>query len=293
MRTILVATVVALSPIPLGSGAASYVAGAAVPDCTPAALQTMLVFNAPGNPYADLSLNTMTPHSCALSGRPMIRLFGATGRRLAFTETPYHWTPALATPRRPIVMTASEPWAIVEMAWCGFSRAPRRMEVDFPGWRRPLSVRASSFAPSMFRPPACRRGSGRQIAVDAVRKLSPRGISGRVPGLRVTPATDLHNGETVTVQVRGLDISAKFFLSECATAADANQGGCGEQLAAQPFGLTDVTGSGRYTFVVSARAGTKAYDVADTTPCRRGCVLVATGGLGSSFATAPLSFSLP
>lgn len=129
--------------------------------------------------------------------------------------------------------------------------------------------------------------------MDVVRKLGPRGVTGRTPVLQVTPATDLHNGETVTVRVRGFDIGAKFFLSECATAADANQGGCGEQLAAQPFGVTDVTGSGRTTYVVSTRAGTRAYDKTTTVPCRSGCVLVATGGLSSSFASAPVSFAAP
>lgn len=293
MRAVLVGAAMALSPLPLSASVASSGAGAATPDCTPADLQTMLVFNGPGNPLAELSVTTAASHSCALSGRPTIHLFRAARGPLAFAETPYRWTPVLANPRRPVVLTPSEPWAIVEMAWCGFPRAPRRMEIDFPGWRRPLSVGASSFAPSMFRPPACRRGPGSRIAVDVVRKFGPRGISGRTPVLQVTPATNLHNGQTVTVRVRGFDIGAKFFLSECARSADANQGGCGEQLAAQPFGITDVTGAGRITFVLSSRAGTKAYDVTDFLPCHRGCVLVATGGLGSVFATAPLSFAVP
>lgn len=271
----------------------AYVAGATTPVCAPAALQTMLDFNAPGNPYADLAVNTTTPQTCVLSGHPTIHLFSAARRPLAFTETPYRWTPALATPRRPILLTPSQPWAVVEMAWCGFPRAPSRMTIDFPGWRRPLSVGAATFTPSAFRPPACHGGSTNRIALDVVRKLGPRGITGRKPVLNVTPATDLHSGETVTVRVRGLDISAKFFLSECATAADANEGGCGEQLAAQPFGLTDVTGSGRYTFIVSDRAGTKPYGGSDTVACRRGCVLVATGGLDSSFASASLRFVAP
>ncbi len=291
--TVLVAVIAVLSPIPISSGVSSYVAGATTPVCSPAALQTMVVFNAPGNPYADLSLSTNAPHSCVLSGRPTIHLFSATRHPLAFAESPYRWTPELATPRGPVVMTPNNPWAIVEMKWCGFAQVPRRMEIDFPGWRRSLSVGASTFTPSVFRPPACRRGSESQIAVDVVRKLGPRGITGRTPLVYVAPATNLHNGETVTVRVRGFDIGAKFFLSECATAADANEGGCGEQLAAQTFGLTDVTGSGRYTFVVSDRAATKANDVTDIVACRNGCVLVATGGLNSSFATASLKFVVP
>lgn len=291
VRVGLAAAAVALASLVAPSRPSAAASVAAVPACSPTALQTMLVFNNPGNPDADLTFSSSWPRSCSLSGRPTIHLFTSSGHRLGFAETPYHWTPPLPTPTKPVVVTPNQPWAIVEMAWCGFSRAPRRMTFAYRGWRHPVTIGASTFAPSSFRPPACANHAGSRIALDVTRKLGPGGITGRVPTLTVSPASNLHSGETVTVRVRGFDISAKFFLSECATAADANRGGCGTQLAAQPFGLTDVTGSGRYTFVVSNRAGTRTYDVADMAPCQRSCVLVATGGFPSSFASAPLRFA--
>ena len=164
------------------------------------------------------------------------------------------------------------------------------MAFSFRGWRHARSVGVSTFAPSFFHPPACANGSAHRIALDVTRKLGPRGITGRVPVVHVTPTSGLHSGETVVVTVRGFDIGAKYFLSECATAGDASDGGCGEELAAETFGVTDVTGSGRITFVVSSRARTRPSHPSDTVACRQACVLVATGGLSSSFATAPLHF---
>ena len=264
-----------------------------LPTCSPTAIQTMVVFNGPGNPYGNLTLSSSLRRLCSLSGRPTIHLFTSSGKRLAFVETPYHWTPSLPTPSGPIVITPSQPWAIVEMDWCGFPQAPRRMTIAHPGWRRPVVIPASTFAPSFFRPPSCAGDSTNRLALDVTRKLGPGGITGRVPTVTISPAINLHDRETVVVSVRGFDIGGKIFLSECATAADANMGGCGEQLAAQPFGLTGVTGSGRYTFTVSNRAGARPYDSADMAACHHSCVLVATGGLGSTFASAPLRFRSP
>src|ERR1700692_320795 len=53
--------------------------------------------------------------------------------------------------------------------------------------------------------------------------------------IEVTPHVGLLDGETVEVSVRGFIPGGKVWLSECATAADVNAYGCGEQLAAQPF----------------------------------------------------------
>ena len=289
------ATVVILLLTPLAAplGATERASAAAVPICAPTQLQTMVVFNGPGNPDGDITISSNSSHACALSGRPTIHLFTSSERPLAFTETPYRWTPSLPIPSGPIVISPNRPWAIVEMRWCGFSPAPRRMTFSFRGWRHALTVGAPTFASSFFRPPSCANGSANRIALDVTRKLGPRGITGRVPVVHVTPASNLHSGETVIVTVRGFDIGGKFFMSECATAADANEGGCGAELAAEPFGVTDVTGSGRITFVLSSRAGVRPYDPSDTVACRQSCVLVATGGLNSSFAMAPLRFVRP
>ena len=288
-----VMAITVLVPLATSPGVTQRAGGATIPICAPAQLQTMVVFNGPGNPDGDITISSNSPRACALSGRPTIRLFTSSRRPLAFTETPYRWSPSLPIPSGPIVMSPNQPWAIVEMRWCGFSPAPRRMALSFRGWQHAQSVGASSFASSFFRPPSCANGSANRIALDVTRKLGPRGIAGRVPVVHVTPASNLHSGETVLVTVRGFDIGAKFFMSECATTADANEDGCGEELAAEPFGVTDVTGSGRITFVVSNRAGTRPYDPSDTVACRQTCVLVATGGLGSSFAMAPLRFVNP
>lgn len=292
IRIGLTIAVMAFAPI-VGSTRSTSASASVLPTCSSTAIQTMVVFNGPGNPYGDLTLSSSSRRSCSLSGRPTIHLFTSSGERLAFVETPYRWTPSLPTPSGPIVITPSQPWAIVEMDWCGFSQAPRRMTIAYPGWHRPVVIPASTFASSFFRPPSCAGDSTNRLALDVTRKLGPRGITGRVPTVTISPAINLDDRETVVVSVRGFDIGGKLFLSECATAADANMGGCGEQLAAQPFGLTDVTGSGHYTFMVSNRAGTRPYDRADMASCRLSCVLVATGGLGSSFASAPLRFTSP
>lgn len=111
------------------------------------------------------------------------------------------------------------------------------------------------------------------------------------PTIHVTPSTSLRDGEQVLVQVRGADSGGKFFVSECASAADANVNGCGDQLAAQPFGVTDSSGAGSITFRVRARAATKPYNTAAFQTCTDQCVLMATGGFGGKFVYAPLKFS--
>jgi len=110
------------------------------------------------------------------------------------------------------------------------------------------------------------------------------------PKVTVTPAKILIDGETVRVDVSGF--WGKVWLSECATLADASSGGCGAQLAAQPFLITDDTWTGHASFVVRAAAsGTQLG--AQLRACVGRCVLVATLGYGAPFATAPLVFGIP
>jgi neocarzinostatin family protein len=108
----------------------------------------------------------------------------------------------------------------------------------------------------------------------------------------VTPATGLHNGQTVQVTVSGFP-PGKAHLSECASASDANPLGCGVQLAAQSF-VEIENGGGTEPFTVTDRAPIAPL-TSETVICTTGCVLVATAGESSSgpggIATAPIAFA--
>jgi len=110
------------------------------------------------------------------------------------------------------------------------------------------------------------------------------------PKVVVSPNTGLADGSTVRVTVSGFGIGEKVFLSECASAVDANDLGCGPQLAAQPFVLTGKDRSGSADFVVSERAASIPNTPTLSTFCTEFCVLVATQGDGFAWAVAPLAF---
>ncbi|TAN25138.1 MAG: hypothetical protein EPN30_05260 [Actinomycetota bacterium] len=111
------------------------------------------------------------------------------------------------------------------------------------------------------------------------------------PKVTVTPSRDLENGQKVTVSVTGFDSGGKFFISECASASDANSAGCGPELAAQPFGVINNTkGIGSYPFSVSTTAAAKPEGKA-TVQCTHQCVIVATVGIGYGYAYAPIEFA--
>jgi hypothetical protein len=152
-------------------------------------------------------------------------------------------------------------------------------------------ILSSSEAPDFYSAPACKSASESRLAVDYVRGLGPKGISGLPQIVRVVPSGDLHNGEKVTVTVSGFWPEAKFWLSECAEATYVRgPPGCGVQLAAEPFGMAGVTGTGKYTFTVRARAATKPFAVGKMVSCTDKCVLMATSVSGVT-AYAPLSFA--
>ena len=114
------------------------------------------------------------------------------------------------------------------------------------------------------------------------------------PKISVTPSSNLHNGEGVLVKVVGVSPGGKYFLSECATSVDATSSGCGDQLAAQPFIVTDPSGAGSMMFNVKARAATKPYNTTLFQTCTVHCVIMATGSdvYGSfTFVSSPLKFS--
>jgi hypothetical protein len=117
--------------------------------------------------------------------------------------------------------------------------------------------------------------------------------SGRPPAVAITSSTGLRDGQVIEVHVSGFGVGGKVYLSECGTASDANAAGCGQQLAAQPFLVTNAKGNGSGTFRVTTVAGTRPYDKQGTVPCTNSCVLVATGGVGVAFASTPLTFSAP
>jgi hypothetical protein len=119
-------------------------------------------------------------------------------------------------------------------------------------------------------------------AVDLPRAMNPKVV--------IKPAGILVDGETVRVAVSGL--WGKVFLSECATAASASSGGCGPQLAAQPFLITDDSGTGFASFVVRGTAASTQLGT-QLQSCVAQCVLVATLGYGYGYATAPLRIGIP
>lgn len=111
----------------------------------------------------------------------------------------------------------------------------------------------------------------------------------------VVPHVGLVDGQTVHVTVHRFDPGGKVWLSECATVADVNPEGCGQQLAGQPFLLTSDSGDASGTFVVSARASARPYSTTRLLPCSA-CVLVAVEGVVAGHpslpvASTPLSFA--
>jgi hypothetical protein len=236
-------------------------------------------------------LQNISSHDCSLFGQPIIRIFNRAGTKLNRSESLYRWAPPLPRPRSPIMLTSSSSSAVVEWDWCGFATSYKRIDIEFGGWKRPVEILSSSESPGFYSAPACKRTSESRLTVDYVRGLGPKGISGLPQVVRVVPASDLHNGEKVTVFVSGFWPEAKFWLSECAEAADARgPPGCGVQLAAEPFGMAGVTGNGTYTFTVQSRAATKPFTAGKTVLCTDQCVLMATSVSGVT-AFASISFA--
>lgn len=111
------------------------------------------------------------------------------------------------------------------------------------------------------------------------------------PKVLVTPSANLTQGQQIRVSVTGFGVGGKFFLSECATSSDANSSGCGRQLAAQPFGVTNSSGAGTVVFMVTNSASTMPYKNTSVQTCTNQCVLVATVGSGGGFAYTSLHFA--
>lgn len=115
-----------------------------------------------------------------------------------------------------------------------------------------------------------------------------------LPRIRLTPSTNLRDGQKVLVQVFGSSSEERFRISECASAASVNVAGCGRQLAAQPFIDTDVNGAGAAMFSVYAKTATKPNSTTGFQACTDKCVIMATGTTRdgkTAFVYAPLTFS--
>jgi hypothetical protein len=112
----------------------------------------------------------------------------------------------------------------------------------------------------------------------------------------VSPWNGFHDGQEVTVDIKGFPPGWKVFVSECTTPSEVNALGCGTQLALQPFTLSNEAGNGSIPFVVHSSAGTAPYS-ATTAPCSGECVIVATTGnpVGSPahgvYYMAPITFA--
>ena len=111
----------------------------------------------------------------------------------------------------------------------------------------------------------------------------------------VSPWTGLRDGQATTVSVQGFKPGVpgiKFFVSECQSPLQANHLGCGMQLAAQPFGLTDSKGggSGSVSFTVHSSAAAQPLSSV-LVPCSGTCVIVATTGARDIYGFAPITFA--
>jgi Neocarzinostatin family len=155
---------------------------------------------------------------------------------------------------------------------------------------------------SRFRPWPCVRGSWRSVAAVALTgaivgacsvptSSSVPALTVDHPTLAVSPAVGLKDGQVVQVSVAGFGVGGKVFLSECASAEAASYLGCGAELAAQTFLVTDENRAGAASLTVRASAAGKAPSTGPLTPCADRCVIMAT--LGSVFVVAPIAFAIP
>lgn len=232
--------------------------------------------------------------ACLLRGYPGISFYDSKGHLLPFK---YTWSGTQyvthASPSVVVLRPGSRAYFLVAKYRCDIGNAmgAATIHVYPPNTKQQLIGRASPSGAATFA--YCKGGTkdpGQLVEVSPVEASSRATLPG-APTILVTPSINLRDGEQIVVQVRGGDPGGKFFVSECATAADANINGCGDQLAAQPFGVTDESGTGSITFHVHATAATKPYNTTAYRPCKDQCVLMATGGLKGTFVYAQLKFS--
>jgi hypothetical protein len=280
-------TVVGASIMVPMSAVTPYAGASTVRTCNVNALHLEVDFDGPGNPSGAMVLEDLTKRTCELSGQPHVEVFSSSHRELKLSESMFEFTPHLPPPAAPILISASHPWAVVEMRWCGFPTNYSRVSVRFPGWSHSVILKETIIE---FEPPVCRHSAASQLAVDDVRRLSAEGIAGRHSRVTVSPSSHLRDGERVRVTVSSFGLGAKFFVSECADAEDVSPAGCGGQLALQNFGLTNMIGDGSYVVTVKNVAATGRSPKGPFLACVSSCVLVASGGIGGANSYATLRF---
>ena len=113
------------------------------------------------------------------------------------------------------------------------------------------------------------------------------------PTVTVSPPARLKDGQVVKVSVTGFGVGGKVWLSECASADVATDLGCGVELAAQPFLVTDDSRAGSGELVVRGRASATSLAAGPSMPCADRCVIVATLGSGYPYVVAPIAFAHP
>jgi hypothetical protein len=90
--------------------------------------------------------------------------------------------------------------------------------------------------------------------------------------------------------VTGFGIGGKVWVSQCATASDINDEGCGQGPPEQTLLVTDDNGRGSVAFQVRSSAAAQPNSLTHTDPCANKCVLVATLGGGYGYASVRLRF---
>ena len=86
------------------------------------------------------------------------------------------------------------------------------------------------------------------------------------PTVTVSPAVGLKDGQLVEVSVTGFGVGGKVRLSECASAEAATDFGCGAELAAQAFLVTDDNRAGAGSLTVRATAAGMTPSAGPGTP---------------------------
>ena len=131
------------------------------------------------------------------------------------------------------------------------------------------------------------------ILVIAVLAAYEIGLHSAGPQVSVSPAANLIDGQSVSVRLSGFPAGSMVRISQCATVAAANDLGCGSELAAQPVVLTSGDGSGTVSFPVRSQAAAGPLETGAIEACSDQCLIVATTGAGSHFATAAIAFEAP
>jgi hypothetical protein len=147
----------------------------------------------------------------------------------------------------------------------------------------------------VFLATACGGGSSEPAGIRPTTSTTTKTVILTAEKVTVSPWMELQDGQQVTIRVQGFRPGVpgiKFFLSECQSPLQANPLGCGNQLAAQPFGLTDSNGdgSGSVSFTVQSSAATRPLSSV-LVPCAGTCVIVATTGANGNYNFAPIAFA--